>query len=576
MIRGSLSATSAGWIAKAGALIRAFGPYALVEFLLPGGSLIALGLWLYRHRRQQGPDVGTRAGAVPVPQRPGLPLRRTLISSVAVALTAGCTVGPDFVRPQAPASAYSRSVPPPGGARSFAYGDDVAGDWYRLFRSDALDRLVRQALAGNPDLEGARHGLAAAQDELRAVSGAALPRIDAAGRIGGAHINGSELYGPVNELDVTNSRYEIGPALAYDLDPFGGVRRSIESQRARTEAVEDQLRDTYVTLVDQVVITAFDYAAVRAQIEVTRSLVSDLQKQYDLTVQLENAGKIIHSDTLQAQTQLESVRATLPGLEQQRDVYRNALARLSGRTPDAFPMPPLTLADFTLPGRLPVSLPSTLVRQRPDVLAAQESLHAASAGIGVAEAARLPQLTLSAQYAQQTTRLSELFTQPGGVWSAGLGLAAPLFHGGTLAARSDEAKERYTQALSAYQATVIGAFVDVADALQALQHDADSYTAHDIALQAAGANRNLAAAQYRAGKYTELQVLTAEQQYQSAALTQVQADAQRFTDTAALFRALGGGWWNARDGALPASPAAADSLSNTDRYDPTSSGSSHD
>jgi NodT family efflux transporter outer membrane factor (OMF) lipoprotein len=456
-----------------------------------------------------------------------------------------------------------------------AYGGEVAGDWYQLFHSDALDRLVRQALVNNPDLEGARHGLAAAQDELKAVSGAALPQIDATGEIGRAHINGSELYAPVNALKATGNRYEIGPSLAYNLDPFGGLRRSIESQEAQTAAVQDQLRDTYVTLVDQVVVTAFDYAAVAAQIRVTRSLMSELQAQYDLTVQLENAGKVIHSDTLQAETQLENVRATLPDLEQQRDAYRNALARLSGQTPDEFRMPALTLADFTLPGQVPVSLPSALVRQRPDILAAEESLHAASAGIGIAEAARLPQLSLSAQYAQQTTRLSELFTQPGGVWSVGLGMAAPLFDGGTLAARADEAKQRYAQALSAYRGTVIGAFVDVADALQALQHDADSYSAHQRALQAASANQDLSAAEYRAGKYTELQVLTAEQQYQSAALTQVQADVQRFTDTAALFRALGGGWWNVHDRAL-LSAASVGATASSDPSNPTSPESSHD
>jgi NodT family efflux transporter outer membrane factor (OMF) lipoprotein len=339
--------------------------------------------------------------------------------------------------------------------------------------------------------------------------------------------------------------------------------------------VADQLRDTYVTLVDQVVVTAFDYAAVGAQIQVTRSLVSELQAQYDLTVQLENAGKVIRSDTLQAETQLENVRATLPGLEQQRDAYRYALARLTGQTPDEFRMPALALTDFRLPGQLPVSLPSALVEQRPDVLAAEESLHAASAEIGVATAARLPQLSLSAQYAQQTTSLNDLFTRPGGVWSAGLGLAAPLFHGGTLAAQEDEAKQRYAQALASYRGTVITAFVDVADALQALQHDADSYTAHNRALQAASANQELAAAQYHAGKYTELQVLTAEQQYQSAALTQVQADVQRFTDTAALFRALGGGWWNAGN-RVPLSAAAAGAPANSGHHTPTLSGSSHD
>lgn len=565
MIPVNSPAVRGGWIAKGLMLLKTFGPYAILEFVLPGGTLIAVLLWLYRHRHSPVSAEGT-AGQRPIRSsgRSALPWPQLLVAGAAAALTAGCTVGPDFVKPEAPPVAYSRSVPATGGTQSFAYGAAVAGDWYRLFRSDALDRLVRQALANNPDLDGARHGLAAAQDELRAVSGAALPQIDATGQIGRGHINGSELYAPVNALDATGNRYAIGPSLAYNLDAFGGVRRSIESQQAQTAAVRDQLRDTYVTLADQVVVTAFDYAAVQARIQVTRSLISELQAQYDLTVRLENAGKVIHSDTLQAQTQLENVRATLPDLEQQRDAYRDALARLSGETPDAFHMPPLTLADFTLPGQLPVSLPSALVQQRPDVLAAEESLHAASAEIGVAEAARLPQLSLSAQYAQQATRLNELFTQPGGIWSAGLDFAAPLFHGGSLAARADEAKQRYAQALSAYHGTVITAFVDVADALQALQHDGDSYSAHNRALEAARENQELAAAEYRAGKYTELQVLTAEQQYQSAALTQVQADVQRFTDTASLFRALGGGWWNIRDGAL-ASTADAGTPSNSNR-----------
>jgi NodT family efflux transporter outer membrane factor (OMF) lipoprotein len=486
--------------------------------------------------------------------------RGALLAALTATLTTGCTVGPDFVRPQPPASAYSHSLPAAGEPQSIAYGGPVAGDWYRLFHSQALDRLVRQALAGNPDLQGARHGLTAAQDELRAVSGSELPQIDAAGQVGRGHINGSELYAPVNTLSATGNRYALGPSLLYDLDVFGGTRRSVESQRARTSAVQDQLRDTYVTLVDQVVVTAFDYAATRAQIQVTRSLVSKLEAQYDLTVQLENAGKITLSDTLQARTQLENVRATLPDLEQQRDAYRDALARLCGQTPDAFGTPRLTLADFTLPGKLPVSLPSALVQQRPDVLAAQEDLHAASAEIGVAEAARLPQLSLSASYAQQSTRLGDFFTRPGGVWSAGLGLAAPLFHGGSLAAREDAARQRYAQALASYRGTVITAFVEVADALQSLQHDSDSYAAHNRALDAAMQNRALAAAEYRAGKYTELQVLAAEQQYESAALTQVQADVRRFTDTAALFRALGGGWWNVRHrSALSAAAASSTS-----------------
>ncbi|HYB23155.1 MAG TPA: efflux transporter outer membrane subunit, partial [Solirubrobacteraceae bacterium] len=440
--------------------------------------------------------------------------------------------------------------------------------WYQLFQSAELDRLVRNALAHNPDLEGARHGLLAAQYELRAVAGTQLPQIDATGEIGRAHINGSFLYSPVNTLQVTGNRFELGPALAYNLDVFGGTRRQVESQQAATAAVRDQVLNTYVTLVDQTVVTAFDYAATLAQIEVTQALIAELDSQYQLTLTLENAGKIIRSDTLQAQTQLENLRATLPTLEQQRDAYRNALAKLCGETPDEFTPPALSLRDFALPAQLPLSLPAALVRQRPDVLAAEDTLHQASAAIGVAEAARLPALSLSAQYAQQTSALNDFLTHAGGIWSVGVNATAPLFHGGTLAARQHEAEERYRQAVASYRSTVIGAFVEVANALQALEHDTAGYAAHSAALAAAQANSDLALAQYRAGKYTELQVLTAEQQYQQAALTQVQADVQRFTDTAELFRALGGGWWNA-----PRDPAAL----TANRQDPHAiSGEQHE
>jgi NodT family efflux transporter outer membrane factor (OMF) lipoprotein len=466
-------------------------------------------------------------------------------------LLGGCTVGPDFVRPTVPKLGYEQAVPPKNQNRTIEYGGEVADDWYHLFQSEPLNRLVREALADNQDLRAARHGLLAAQYELKAVAGTQLPQLDATGQIGRAHINGSFLYAPVDAISATGNRWQLGPTLAYNLDPFGETRRQVEAQRAQTATVRDQVLDTYVTLVDQTVLTAFDYAATEAQIEVTRSLIGELQSQFDLTHALEDAGKITRSETLLAQTQLENVRATLPALEQQRDAYRNALAQLCGAAPDGFTLPQLALGDFHLPISLPVSLPSALVRQRPDVLAAEDSLHQASAAIGVAEAARLPSLSISAQYAQQTTMLSEFLTRPGAIWSVGLNASAPLFHGGTLAARQHEAEERYRQALATYRSTVITAFVEVANALQALQHDTDSYTAHSQALAAAAADRDLAVAQYRAGKYTELQVLTAQQQYQQAALTQVQADVQRFTDTAALFRALGGGWWSA-----PRDPAA--------------------
>jgi NodT family efflux transporter outer membrane factor (OMF) lipoprotein len=469
--------------------------------------------------------------------------RLLLLGTVAALTAAACTVGPDFKRPDPASKAgYVQSIPTSGSA-NVAYGADVADDWYQLFHSETLNALVHQALADNPDLEAARHGLVAAQWELKAVSGSALPQIDASGQIAREHINGSFFLAPANALSVTGNRFALGPSLAYNLDVFGGVRRSIESQQAATANVRDQVLNTYVTLVDQVVITAFDYAATREEIDVTQALVDELREQFELTQALENAGKITRSDTLQAQTQLENVRATLPGLEQQRDAYRNALAQLTGRSPDEFGALEISLRDFTLPKELPVSLPSVLVEHRPDILAAEDNLHQASARIGVAAAAKLPSITLSAQYAQQTSLIHEFLTQPGGVWSVGMGLAAPIFHGGTLSAREKEAKEQYLQAQATYRSTVIAAFVEVANALSSVEHDRDNYLAHGRALAAARANRDLAVAQYRAGRYTELQVLTAEQQYQDAALSQVQADAQRFTDVASLYRALGGGWW---------------------------------
>src|SRR5262245_56463526 len=343
-------------------------------------------------------------------------MRIRTVVALAGLLASGCTLGPNFVRPEAPAGGYAHAAPAPTATRSIDYGAGIADDWYDLFHSPAIDQLVRSALAANPDLESARHGLKAAQFELQAVTGTQLPQVDLTGEVGRAHINGSVFYGPVDAINATGNRFALGPALAYNLDPFGGTRREVEAQRAATAVVRAQVLNTYVTLVDQVVITAFDYAATGAQIEVTEALVQEFQSQYELTRTLENAGKITRSDTLLAQTQLENLRATLPSLEQQREVYRNALAQLCGQTPDDFQVPPLSLRDFTLPAQLPLSLPGALVQQRPDVLAAEAALHQASASVGVAEAARLPALNITAQYAQQTSDLSDFLTHAGGIW----------------------------------------------------------------------------------------------------------------------------------------------------------------
>jgi NodT family efflux transporter outer membrane factor (OMF) lipoprotein len=462
-------------------------------------------------------------------------------------LAASCVQGPNYAEPAAPAdSSYAHAANDAG----IDMGGKVASDWYALFRSEALNGLVREALQDNPGLDAARHGLLAAQFELKAVSGAELPSLKAGAGVDRARVNGSLLLKPVNYFSAVGNQFSVGPSLAYDLDLFGGVKRAVEAQAAAAADARAVALDTYVTLVDQVVVAAFGYAAAERQIEVTTELVKDLADQLSLTESLEKAGKITRNDALQAAAQLENVRATLPTLEKQRDSYRNGLARLVGKSPAEFAMPALRLKDFALPRRVPVSLPSDIVHQRPDILAAEAMLHEATAGIGVAEAARFPSIVLSASYSQQATLLNQLFTQPGGVWSMGASLSAPLFEGGALEARAGEARERAAQTESAYRSTVVNAFVEVADALDSFHHDAAGYEAHARALAAAAANRDLAVAQYRAGKTDQLQVLLAEQQYQTAALSQVDADIERFIDVATLFRALGGGWWTASDTGL--------------------------
>ncbi len=413
---------------------------------------------------------------------------------------------------------------------------------------------MQEALRANPDLEAARRNLIAARYELQAVAGSALPQIELDAKAMRARVNGSFLFKPVEEFQATANEFTIGPSFAYDLDVFGRLRRTIEAQAAQTDQVAHEVLNVRITLVSNVVLTAFDVAAAGEQIEVTRQLIEELQAQYDLTGKLEAAGKATRSDTLQAQAQLESIRAGLPGLQKQLDVYRNALRRLLGSAPSERVLPAITLKDFALPVEIPLSLPSQLVRQRPDILEAEDLLHQASAQIGVAEAARFPDFQLTAQYAQQSGMTSDLFSKAAQIWTAGVNVTTPIFEGGRLRAREKEARQRYLEVAAQYRGTLIDAFVEVANSLEALERDNESYAARTTSVDAARTNRDLARLLFERGKASELVVLTAEQQYQNAALAEVQSDVQRFADVAQLFYALGGGWW--KDDAASIAPGA--------------------
>src|SRR3979411_2752883 len=264
----------------------------------------------------------------PARPRPRCRLKRPVQATLAVAMMlAGCAVGPNFKRPNAPTAA-NPAPPQAAGLQSITFGGDVPADWYTVFHSQSLNTLVQEALRANPNLEGARHSLLAAQYELQAVAGSALPQLEVGAKASRAKINGGFLYQPAEPMAGTRNQYNLGPSLAYDLDVFGRIRRTIESQAAQTDQAGHQALNVYITLINEVVLTAFDFAASAEQLEVTRALVDDLQAQYDLTQTLENAGKTTRSDTLQAKSQLENTRAGLPGLEKQRDIYSNTLLRL--------------------------------------------------------------------------------------------------------------------------------------------------------------------------------------------------------------------------------------------------------
>jgi NodT family efflux transporter outer membrane factor (OMF) lipoprotein len=478
-------------------------------------------------------------------------LARTALLAASAVLAASCAVGPDFHAPAAPtAKSYLRNEPEAGAAadvahQAVAYGEPVANHWYRLFQSEALSDLVKTALAHNPTIEAAGASLRAARAEEAVVAGQLWPSLGASGGPSRTRYNGSYFYQPPQFEEGTANRYSLTADLAYNLDIFGGTRRAIEASQADVAYQQAYAADAYATLVDAVVETAFALSADRARIAATEALIASERKQLSLIQAQEHAGAVAEDSVLSAQAQLEASERSLPGLRQAEAAAQNQLAALLGTTPDAFDAPVPDLAAFTLPGQLPVSLPSDLVAQRPDIRMATDRLHKANAEIGVAEAARLPSLALTAQYGAQSTTTANLFSGSAAIWSVAGDLAAPIFAGGSLAAEARAARARRDEAAASYRATVLNAFAEVASALQAIGNDesAASFAAQER--ETAGAARTLADRRLQAGAGNALSLLIAESQYQSAVLGEIDATAQRFIDTARLMRALGGGWQDA-------------------------------
>lgn len=487
---------------------------------------------------------------------------------VGVALS-GCAVGPDYHRPDAPAVSRFTARPLPsttvsspvgnGDAQRFLQGRDVPDRWWTTFHNDELTRRVNIALAHSPSVMAAQAALRQAQETARAAGGGLFPSVDASGgatRQKQSVVSSAGGAAGAGPFTLYNASISVG----YTLDVFGGVRRGIEAQLAQSDYQQAQLDSTYLTLAGNVVTASLQEASLREQLRATEQIVDWQRKTLGIAKQQQEIGATALYDTLAVRAQLATTEASLPPLRAQLAATRNQLATYLGTTPAQLEMSPLTLDSVQLPQDIPVSLPSQLVDQRPDIRATSALLHAASAQVGVATAAMLPQISLSGSGGSQALNRSDLFSAGTGVWSLGLNLTQPLFHGGQLLHQKRAAQAGLDKAAADWQQTVLTAFQNVADALQALQYDAQTLAAQTAAERAASQRLGLARQQYQLGATGYLDLLDAERSYQQALITQIQARASRLSDTAALYTALGGGW---RSDASQTGPASSSSSSST-------------
>jgi NodT family efflux transporter outer membrane factor (OMF) lipoprotein len=469
------------------------------------------------------------------------------VTAMCLLFMAGCTVGPDFVRPKPPAvERYTTGAQPvatvsaEGQAQYFKEGVKISAEWWQLFNSPKLDDMIRQAMDHNPTLQAAQAGLRRSQDLLRAGYGVFYPQVDAGFDATRQKLSQARFGGSATSSSIFNL-YTLSANVSYALDVFGAERRTVEGLEAQVDFQRFTVEGTYLTLTGNIVNTVIARAAYIEEIRATEQIIDTLKEQVRITEVQAQAGTVPYSNVLSIQSQLAGTEATLPPLRQKLSQAGHLLAVLTGRTPDEGAPPQIDLADIKLPGDLPITLPSELVHQRPDILAAEAELHSSSADIGVATAALYPSITLTGSYGVENTSFGNLF-KDSGIWSLGGDILAPIFHGGSLKYRKEAAIEAYNQSFAVYRQTVLSAFAQVADTLRALEHDAEALSAQSRALNAADEALRLVQVNYRAGTVNFLQVLTADNLYYQAKTGYLQAKAQRIQDTVGLFVALGGRW----------------------------------
>jgi NodT family efflux transporter outer membrane factor (OMF) lipoprotein len=470
---------------------------------------------------------------------------------LALALLAGCTVGPNFERPPAPATTAYR---PPAEQRPAAPAEPVADlgagpqdNWWKAFGSPDMDRLVDQALAHNFSLAAADATLASADDEARAIAGRQLPQIDANARIEQEQINLSAFgFEPSPALGLGGNPafhlYSVGGGIGYDLDLFGGRRRETEQGLAQAETQRHRAQAARLAVAGRVVNQVLAIAAIRKQIDVADALLADDLRNVDLTTKRQQAGEGTLVEVLNAQAQYTGDRGAIPQLHQQLDEARHLLATLVGIAPADLGPTDFDLEAMLLPDAIPVALPSELVHRRPDILQAEADLHAATAAIGVATAKLYPDITIGATLEQGSPSTSSLLKNAFRGYDVFGGLSAPIFHGGTLKAERAAAVDRAHAAAATYQQTVLDAFQQVADLLSALQSDARSVANQRESVEVAQHSLQLSRRSFQVGNSGILQVLDSERLYQRATTDLTLARTRQYLNAARLYVATAGGW----------------------------------
>jgi NodT family efflux transporter outer membrane factor (OMF) lipoprotein len=486
--------------------------------------------------------------------RPSRPLH--FVAAVAFLLNAGCVVGPKFKKPAAPdVGGYTptpmtttNSTPNLAGgeAQHLVDGKDIPGEWWELFHSQPLDDLIERALKANPDLKAAQAALLVARENVLAQRGFYYPSVTGSMTVTRAR-TAYDLSPALNANIQNYSLYTPQVSVSYVPDVFGLNRRSVESLEAQAQQARFALIATQITLSSNVAAGAIQEASLRGQIAATDELIAINTDMLKILREQYHKGYASELDVAAQESQLAQIVATLPPLMKQLAQQRDALAVLAGGFPQKDFAGKFELSSLQLPQELPVSLPSKLVEQRPDVRQAEENLHAASALIGVAIANRIPTITLSADAGSSPDQITKMFSGGNGFWDLTAGITQPIFDAGTLKHRERAAQAAFTEAAEQYRSTVLTAFQNVADTLHAIYQDADTLKADAAAKDAASVTLALSKKQYQSGYASYLAVLSAEQAYQQAVINLVQAQSNRYADTAALFQALGGGWWNRPD-----------------------------